>query len=164
MKTVTLSQNILDILENNGFYVGDIEERDEEFYIEISQGTPAGEDWWETIWFDGTDEGFIEAINERVGNFDVDSEAGDFVAMRGQYGIPDDIETLLDDAKWKQATLEALEEDLNTQEAEIKDYQVTFSITNGEEQEEWTALVEAECFDDAVEQFRSDLHEIGFYV
>lgn len=43
--------------------------------------------------------------------------------MRGQYGIPDDIETLLDDAKWKQTTLEALEEDLNKQEAEMKDYE-----------------------------------------
>ena len=113
MKTATLSQNILDILENNGFYAEHIEEQDGEFFIEISQYTPEGEDWWETIWFDGTDEGFIEAINTRANNFDIDEEAEIFISVRGQYGVPNDIQALLDDAKWKKATLETLAEELN---------------------------------------------------
>ena len=113
MKTLTLSQNIIDILENNGFYVEHIEEQDGEFFIEISQDTPQGEDWWETIWFDDTDKGFIEAITTRAYNFDIDEEIEPYIECRGTHGIPYSIKALVEDAEWKRSTLEALVEELN---------------------------------------------------
>ena len=113
MKITTLSQNILEILENNGFYIESIDEQDGEFFIEISQDTPQGEDWWETIWFDGTDKGFIEAINTRAYSFDVDEEVEPYIECRGTHGVPNSIKALIKDAEWKQSKLEALTEELN---------------------------------------------------
>ena len=78
------------------------------------QGTPAGEDWWETIWFDGTNEDFINNIKRRYNTFDVDEEAEMWVNMRGTNGVPNSIKILLEDAEWKEGMLlklsDALEE------------------------------------------------------
>ena len=51
-----LSERIIKVLEKNEFNVGEITEQDKEFYLEFGQSTPEGEDWWETLWFDGTEE------------------------------------------------------------------------------------------------------------
>lgn len=60
-----LSNNIIGIVENNGFSIHEVEKQGNDFYVEINQGTPLGEDWWETIWFDGTDKGFINGVKDR---------------------------------------------------------------------------------------------------
>lgn len=114
MKTVTLSQNILDILENNGFDTENLEfgKQDESFFIELNQCTPEGEDWWITIWSDGTDAGFIKNIIERADNFDIDEEVEPWIELRGEQGVPNSIVALIDDARWKQTTLRALADDL----------------------------------------------------
>ena len=103
-----LSKKILDILEDNGFSCEKITEQDKKYYIEINQNTPAGEDWWTTIWFDGTSAGFIDSLEEIVSDFDVDEEVEIWIPSRGKNGVPNSIETLVEDAKWKLKQLEDL--------------------------------------------------------
>ena len=43
----------------------------------MNNGTPAGEDWWTTIWFDGTNAGFINSLEEVVNDFDVRAQMVD---------------------------------------------------------------------------------------
>ena len=119
---ILLDKKIQDILEKNEFnFDEEINEQDNGKYIEINQSTPEGEDWWETIWFDGTYEGFTNAIEERVLNFDVDEEVEIWIPNRGKGGCPDSIMDLVHDAEWKQKTLENLLDDLQENEKEEKE-------------------------------------------
>ena len=116
-----LDKKIQDILEKNEFnFDEEISEQDNGKYIEINQSTSEGEDWWETIWFDGTYEGFVNAVEERVLNFDVDEEVEIWIPNRGKGGCPDSIMDLVHDAEWKQKTLENLLDDLQENEKEVK--------------------------------------------
>ena len=97
-----LSERIIEVLERNEFNVGEVTKQDNEFYVEYGQSTPEGEDWWETLWFDGTEEGFIKAFTERSNSFNVDEEAEVWIEARGRVrGVPDSIRDLIDDAEWK---------------------------------------------------------------
>lgn len=117
-----LDKKIQDILEKNEFNFDEkISEQDNGKYIEINQSTPEGEDWWETIWFDGTYEGFVNAVEERVLNFDVDEEVEIWIPNRGKGGCPDSIMDLVHDAEWKQKTLENLLDDLQENKKEEKE-------------------------------------------
>lgn len=109
---VKLSNKTIEIVENNGFYLSEITEQGGDFYVEMNQGTPEGEDWWETIWFDGTDESFAEKVKDRANNFDIDEEVEIWIQGRGKNGVPDSIKDLVEDAEWKQEKLEALSNDL----------------------------------------------------
>lgn len=107
-----LSKKIMKILDSHGFSFDGIEKQDHEYYIEMNNGTPAGEDWLITIWFDGTSTGFIDSLEEAVNDFDVDEEVEIWIPGRGQNGVPNSIETLVEDAKWKLEQLEELLIDL----------------------------------------------------
>lgn len=112
-----LDKKIQDILEKNEFnFDEEISEQDNRKYIGINQSTPEGEDWWETIWFDGTYEGFVNAIEERVLNFDIDDEVEVWIPSIGKGGCPNSIMDLVHDAEWKQKTLENLLDDLQENE------------------------------------------------
>ena len=103
-----LNDKVIEIVENNGFYISEVEKQGNDFYVEINQDTPLGEDWWETIWFDGTDKGFIKAVRERYNNFDVDEEAEIWIENRGKNGVPSSAIALIRDAEWKEVTLDEL--------------------------------------------------------
>ena len=60
MNMKNLSNEILDVIDKFDFVCSEVEEQDEEFYVELSQYTPAGEDWREIIWFNGTDVDFLK--------------------------------------------------------------------------------------------------------
>lgn len=107
-----LNDKILVVLNNNDFYPQEVTEQNGEYYVEINCGTPAGEDWWETIWFDGTSESFIEAVKERYLNFDVDEEVEVWIGSRGENGVPSSIRALVEDAEWKEKKLETLSDAL----------------------------------------------------
>lgn len=107
-----LNDKIINVLENNDFAISEINKLDNKYYVEINQYTPEGEDWWETIWFNGTDEGFIEAIRKRYNNFDVDDEAEIYIENRGKNGVPNSIKALIEDAEWKESTLGTLADEL----------------------------------------------------
>lgn len=107
-----LNQKVIDVVEKNGFTIHEMEKQGEDFYVELNQSTPAGEDWWETIWFDGTNDGFVDAVRDRYNNFDVDEEAERWIESRGKRGVPSSIKTLVEDAEWKESALELLANDL----------------------------------------------------
>lgn len=108
-----LNNDIINLVEAHNFRILDPTKQDNEFYVELGQYTPAGEDWWETIWFDGTNKGFIEAVRERYRDFDVDEEAAVWIDRRGKNGVPDSIRTLIEDAEWKAIKLGELADDLD---------------------------------------------------
>lgn len=100
-----LNDKVIGIVENNGFSIHEVEKQGNDFYVEINQGTPLGEDWWETIWFDGTDEGFVNGVKDRYNGFDVDEETEIWIENRGKNGVPSSIKALVEDAEWKERTL-----------------------------------------------------------
>lgn len=115
-----LNDKVINVVENKGFSINEVEKQGEDFYVELGQCTPCGEDWWETIWFDGTDDGFIEAVRERYNDFDVDEEAEIWIESRGKNGVPDSIKDLVEDAEWKETMLRELADEL--EELELINY------------------------------------------
>lgn len=121
-----LKKEIIEVIENNGFYLTEVTKQshvidNEQYYVELQQGTPAGEDWWITIWFDGTSDGFVESVRRRSNDFDVDEEVEVFIEGRGKNGIPSSIRTLIEDAEWKEEKLEKLADDLENIWSEEED-------------------------------------------
>ena len=100
-----LNEKIIEVIENNGFGCHAVMEYDNKFYIELYQYTPAGEDWNVIIWFDGSDNGFINSFRRYSESFDVDEETEVLVESRGKYGVPSSISLLVKDAEWKKETL-----------------------------------------------------------
>lgn len=129
---------VIEVLENADFNIGEIREQDGEYYVELSQYTPAGEDWYVIIWFDGTDEDFIKSVRKYVNGFDVDDEVDPYLEMRGKNGVPNSISTLIEDAKWKEKTLEELADELeyltlsqDDDEEEEEEYTITLKVVDG---------------------------------
>ncbi len=134
-----LNENIVRILEDNGFYVGKPEysNHHKEYCIEINQSTNLGEDWWMTLWYDGTDEDFIQKFETMVEYFDPDEEAEIWIENRGKNGVPDSIRDILDDQVWKLETLETTLKELNEEfrdypdtDDEDEEYTITLKLTD----------------------------------
>lgn len=98
------------ILKDHGFLVSDIDSSHiaSGYYVDISQITPAGEDWNLSIWFDGTDDGFITKFREYYISFDIDSAVELLIEFRGRNGVPSSIKVLVEDAEWKCRRLQAV--------------------------------------------------------
>lgn len=135
-----LNENIVRILEENDFNIGEITEQGGSYYIELSQYTPLGEDWYVVVWFDGTDEDFIDQFDQIYQNFDVDEELEVFMECRGKNGVPTSARDLLEDQEWKNNCLgntsfrlTSLELDTEEQVEEEEDYPDT-----NDEDEEYT--------------------------
>ena len=109
---IKLNNTIAEILEYNGFNYNEVTEQDGKYYIELNNNTPLGEDWWLTVWFDGTDKIFVDAIEEITTNFDIDEEVEIWIPLRGKNGVPSSISALVQDAEWKLEQLESLLSDL----------------------------------------------------
>nr|DAI69458.1 MAG TPA: hypothetical protein [Caudoviricetes sp.] len=109
---IKLNNTIAEILEYNGFNYNEVTEQDGKYYIELNNNTPLGEDWWLTVWFDGTDKSFVDAIEEITTNFDIDEEVEIWIPLRGKNGVPSSISALVQDAEWKLEQLESLLSDL----------------------------------------------------
>lgn len=109
---IKLNNTIVEILENNGFNYNEATEQDGKYYIELNNNTPLGEDWWLTVWFDGTDKSFVDAVEEITTNFDIDEEVEIWIPLRGKNGVPSSISALVQDAEWKLEQLESLLSDL----------------------------------------------------
>lgn len=108
-----LNDSIISILEYHGFSVDEVKKQGNEYNVDISQYTPEGEDWFEIIWFNGTNNGFIEAVQNASHNFDPEDAAMVWIPCRGKNGVPESIKALLEDAEWKVRKLEALANDLS---------------------------------------------------
>ena len=103
-----LNEKIIEDIEDNGFCYSAVVEQDNGFYIELYQDTPAGEDWHVTIWFNGSNNEFINSFRKYVEDFDVDEEAEIWIESRGECGVPSSIRVLVDDAEWKEERLQTL--------------------------------------------------------
>lgn len=109
---IKLNNTIVEILEYNGFNYNEVTEQDGKYYIELNNNTPLGEDWWFTVWFDGTDKSFVDAVEEITTNFDIDEEVEIWIPLRWKNGVPSSISALVQDAEWKLEQLESLLSDL----------------------------------------------------
>lgn len=107
-----LKKDIIKILEKNDFVIGEIIKANNGIYVDLNQSTLLGEDWWIAIFFNGTNNGFIQEFYNRAYGFDIDEEVEIFVQNRGKNGIPSSIVDLVEDAKWKQKTLEKTADEL----------------------------------------------------
>lgn len=122
-----LNKKIIDVIENNGFCYSVVMEYDNKFYIELYQDTPAGEDWHVIIWFNGSNNGFINSFRRYSESFDVDEETEVLVESRGKYGVPSSISLLVKDSEWKKETLGKMLNDLEDLD-ENKDDIMTFFV------------------------------------
>jgi len=121
-----LSEKVLNVIKEADFTCSEVEEQDGQFYVELGQYTPEGKDWHETIWFNGTNKGFLEALKERIEDFDVDEEVELLIPSRGKNGVPKKISNLIKDAEWK---LKALEDLCDELEFNVFDKKMTVEIT-----------------------------------
>lgn len=117
---LVVKEKLLDVLETCGFTVAGVNKKaktvsKDNWWTEIEQHTPAGEDWIETIWFDGTYEGFIHSLEEILAYFDIDERVEVFIPQRGKNGCPDSILALYVDAEWKRKVLSRLSRELQVQ-------------------------------------------------
>ena len=94
-----LSEKELKVLEEMNFDVNECEQDGRE-YVELSQYTPLGEDWYITIWYYGNTT-FIKEFYTFAHLFDYEEEQTPYIANRGKNGIPDSIKDLLEDGRWK---------------------------------------------------------------
>lgn len=101
-----LSEKTIEILENNDMRVYDRTEQDGSFLRDVEFWSSEGEDVCETIWYDGTDAGFIEAFKKNAEDFDADEHAEMWIEHRNSVnGVPKDIRVLIDDAEDIKKTL-----------------------------------------------------------
>jgi hypothetical protein len=105
-----IDNDLYDAIENQDFSISDVTKQDDNILIEIAQSSPLGEDWHETIWVNPDDSlaDVAKAFKDFASNFDVDDAASDYIANRGQNGIPNSISDLLEDARWKKEVLTEL--------------------------------------------------------
>lgn len=108
-----LSEKVTDILENNGWRLCSCEKQDGEYYAEIEQYSPAGEDYVFTVWFNGFDADFIEKVCEYAEDYDADDHAADLVQYRGQGGVPNSVREIIDDAEEIGTMLSDLSDELS---------------------------------------------------
>ena len=109
-----LSQKTIDILKQHNIKLYDRTEDNGEFYREVEFFSDSGEDVYEVIWYDGTDDGFCKAFDKNADDFDPDDHAEMYVDRRGQRGIPNSIRTLIDDADGIKETLLTVAKELLT--------------------------------------------------
>lgn len=107
-----LTENVISILEDNEVKIYDRSYQNGEYYREIEYCSPEGEDVVQTIWYDGTERGFVEAVRKLSDDFDVDEHVELFSSSRGKGGVPESIKVLVEDAEWIDAFLSDLADEL----------------------------------------------------
>lgn len=91
---------------------------DRDIYCTIYKYTPLGEDYSFDLHLgkgklNYSVNDFINALEDYYESFDIDEEVAFWVDNRGKNGVPESIEDLLDDAKWKKQWLSELITDLH---------------------------------------------------
>lgn len=112
---IKLSNIIAEILEDNGFSYDEVKEYGEygrKYYIELYNDIPEEEYWRVTVWFDGTDKSFVDAVEEIITCFDIDEEVKILIALRRQNDVPSSISALVRYTEWRLEQLKLLLSDL----------------------------------------------------
>lgn len=129
-----------------------VEKQGDEVCAEINFSSDAGEDFYATIFFDGTWGNFVEKFREYAYTFDADEHAEVYVNLRGENGIPSSIRELIDDADMIANTLEELADGLEideyTDEWEEKTlFESRLSVCQENSAYKATLLYSGECFE-----------------
>jgi len=93
-----LSDKEIEVIEGEGWKVGEIEEQDGCSLLEIENWSPAGEDLPETIWI-REGETLAQAAWKWANSFDPDDHVELWAESRGKRGVPETIRELVDDAE-----------------------------------------------------------------
>lgn len=93
-----LSDQIIDALDQNDVRTVSVYPQNGEYVAELEWYSPLGEDCIFTIWFDGSDDGFIQRFDEYSIGFDPEEHAELWISIRGKNGVPNSIRDLLEDA------------------------------------------------------------------
>ena len=152
-----LNERTMNIFEENDITVHDREQQNGEFYREIEFYSNAGEDVIETVWYDGTDEGFIKAFRQLADDFDADEHAEMWIDGRGKRGVPDSVRELINDAEEIKETLLTVADELETVGRKKYTFNVSITVNNNEEEETIDFEVEAYSLEDAIGSIRNDL-------
>lgn len=152
-----LNERTINIFEENDITVHDREQQNGEFYREIEFYSNAGEDVIETIWYDGTDEGFIKAFRQLADDFDADEHAEMWIDGRGKSGVPDSVRELIDDAEEIKETLLTVADELETVGRKKHTFNVSITVSNDEEEETIDFEIDAYSLEDAIDSIRNDL-------
>lgn len=113
-----ITKKIVSVLEDNGIKIYKRNQQKDEYYREIEYHSPAGENVLHTIWYNGTERGFVEAVRELAYDFDVDEHVDMYASHRGERGIPNSFKVLVKDAEWIEEFLSKIADKLE----EILDY------------------------------------------
>ncbi|MBQ3543495.1 MAG: hypothetical protein IJA34_00660 [Lachnospiraceae bacterium] len=100
-----LSEKIINILEANDIIIHKRNEQNGIFYREIEFYSSEGEDVIETVWYDGTEENFVNGFKKLADDFDADDHAEMWINNRNNSGVPQSIRALIDDAEEIKNTL-----------------------------------------------------------
>lgn len=95
-----ITDEIRNVFKQHDMTLHDRDEQDGEFYRELEFYSPEGEDVVETIWYDGTAEGFVSALVKHAEGFDPEEHAEPWIGHRGKDGVPKSIIALINDAIW----------------------------------------------------------------
>lgn len=152
-----LTEKTLNILERNDIKIYNRTLQNGEFIRDIEFCSNADEDVIETVWYDGTDSGFIEAFQTLANDFNADEHAEMWIPHRGENGVPDDIRTLIDDAEGIKNKLLSVAEQLEGTAKEKHYYTVTVTISDGEEENTFDFETEAYSLEEATENIQRDL-------
>ena len=153
-----LNEKTLNILEENDITVYDRIEQGNEFCREVEFYSNADEDVIETIWYDGTDGGFIEGFRQLADDFDADEHAAMWIENRGNDGVPDDIRTLIDDAKYIKDTLLSVADQLEGINRIKHTYTVTIKVSNNEEEKTKDFEINAYSIEDTINRISDQLN------
>lgn len=99
------------IAKSLGFRVQEPQRQQSQWYIDLQQFSPQGEDWQVTVCFKSPNdiEKYIESLYI---DFDVDEEVELRINHRGERGVASSIKNLVDDQEWKESKLKVLAEKL----------------------------------------------------
>ena len=100
-----ISKKVFALLEANDFSHGAITVQDGVHIIEIGWYSPAGEDFYATIWFNGSNKDFVKRFAEYADEFSVDEHVSLYAASLGQNGVPSTYLELVEDAQAIQKAL-----------------------------------------------------------
>ncbi len=128
-----LKQSIIDVLEKNGWLIGNQFDENNVYYTELEGLSPAGENLTERIEYNGTGSDFVRVIAEHAYRFNVDAYVLFWANFRADVDVSYSIESLLQDGKAVQKKLFKLSIELDAllQADPLLDYYDTSAEKDG---------------------------------
>jgi len=109
-------ERVVEIAEGLGWRI-DFDEQDDlkDKLAELSQYSPAGEDFSFIVYYDDADD-LVEEVYKYYMDFDPDEHASIWVKCRGKRGVPSSIRILIEDAEAIEEMIGELSTELNKEE------------------------------------------------